>query len=439
MNSRAAKSGFLLLLAVMLVPSFSYGQDSTGVPAVGELFDTIHVVVGPSKRSLQAVAISPVECPTSVGGCATADTTVSRDLEISGYFKLLDPKSFLADPKTESLVTTSFPDWMNVGASWLIKYSVTGAGGSNVNLQFRLYDVNQKIARPVADQSFPKISESQIRASTHKFVNAVIKEITGEPGIFGSQIVLSHKTGPTARDIIVMEMDGGGRSTLVSNGSANMFPKWTRSGGVLYTSFKPGVPQLYIGKKRITNDGYQYRGGELSPDGSVIAASVDMDDQSDLVLIDPSSGKIVRKLTDTQWDEVSPSWSSDGRLIAYVSAKGGDPQIYLMNSDGSGERRLTMAGAYNTGARFGPGNKVVFAGMDEFRSDLFVADLDGNISRLTQDQGNNKDAAWSPDGRYFVFLSDRTGGWKVWIMTEDGRYQFPISADEGWFGTPDWK
>ena len=70
--------------------------------------------------------------------------------------------------------------------------------------------------------------------------------------------------------------------------------------------------------------------------------------------------------------------------------------------------------------------------------DIFTVDLSGNLTRLTQDQGSNKDPTWSPDGRYVAFLSNREGGWKVWIMTDDGRYQFPISDSAGGYATPDW-
>ena len=54
--------------------------------------------------------------------------------------------------------------------------------------------------------------------------------------------------------------------------------------------------------------------------------------------------------------------------------------------------------------------------MDEFVLDLFTVDLAGNITRLTQGQGSNKDPCWSPDGRYLAFVSDRAGKWRVWIM-----------------------
>ena len=108
-----------------------------------------------------------------------------------------------------------------------------------------------------------------------------------------------------------------------------------------------------------------------------------------------------------------------------------------MNGDGSNLRRLTMAGAYNSTPDFGPDGLVVFAGMDEGHSDLFTVDMAGNIRRLTQGQGSNKDPIWSPDGRWIAFISNRDGQ-RIWVMSADGRYQFPISQKPGSFSTPDW-
>lgn len=411
-------------------------QASSG-PSSKDLFEGIHVVVGPSARALEPIAVMEPRCPKGQETCATFDKTLQRDLTISGYFKVLDRASFLAHPAAETLVATSWPDWVNIGARYLTKCEFTQEG-EGFRLECRLYSVPDRKAIPVKGQSHARVKGEGARKAAHAFANGIIEAITGSPGIFGSRIVLSVKTGAWERDIVVMEMDGSGRRTLVSNGSSNMFPRFAPGGGILYTSFLPGIPQLYVDGRRLTNDNQEYRGAAFSPDGSRLCASVDLGGQSDLVLLDPKTGRIVKNLTNSPWDEVSPSWSPDGSLIAFVSNRAGNPQVHVIGADGSGERRVTMAGAYNTSPRFGPHGRIVFAGMDEFRSDLFVVDLQGTITRLTQDQGNNKDPAWSPDGRHVVFLSDRDVRWKVWIMTEDGRYQFPITEKGAAYATPDW-
>ncbi|MBM4386131.1 MAG: PD40 domain-containing protein, partial [Deltaproteobacteria bacterium] len=210
------------------------------------------------------------------------------------------------------------------------------------------------------------------------------------------------------------------------------------AGEVLFTSFLDDKPDVFVGKKKITTDDRHYRGAAFSPDGSRIAVSADNDGQADIFLLDPATGNIIKNLTDNPADDVSPSWSPDGSKIAFVSNRSGGPQVFVMEADGSGQRRLTMAGTYNSTPDFGKNGLVVFAGMDEYKSDIFTVDLSGNIVRLTQDQGNNKDPTWSPDGRFVAFLSDRDGAWKLFIMTDDGRWQFPLMEHSGAYSTPSW-
>ncbi len=409
---------------------------STG-PNSGDLFESIHVVVGPSARALDPIALAPIQCPAGEKACAEAGRILDRDLTLSGYFKILDAASFLADPVKEGMGAPAWPAWFNIGARYLVKGTIA-AGAKGLDLQFRLYDVNGKLTMTVKGQSQSGVARNSLRRAVHTFANGVIEAVTGTPGIFGSQIVVTRKKDNWERVIETMDMDGSGLSTRVANGSANMFPRWA-PGGVLYTSFLPGIPQLYLDERRITHDDREYRGAQFSPDGKRIVASVDMDGQSDLVLLDPKTGKETVRLTESEWDEVSPSWSPNGRLITFVSSRTGRPQIHVIQADGTGERRLTMAGQYNITPRFGPNGLIVFAGMDEFVLDLFTVDLSGNMTRLTQGQGSNKDPCWSPDGRYLAFVSDRAGKWRVWIMTQDGRYQFPIINKVDTWAQPDWR
>jgi TolB protein len=60
------------------------------------------------------------------------------------------------------------------------------------------------------------------------------------------------------------------------------------------------------------------------------------------------------------------------------------------------------------------------------------------IARITQNQGNNEEPDWAPNGRYLVFSSTRSGESKLYISTEDGRVQTPISTGKGEYTTPTW-
>ena len=81
----------------------------------------------------------------------------------------------------------------------------------------------------------------------------------------------------------------------------------------------------------------------------------------------------------------------------------------------------------------------MFSGRDERASfDIFTVDLDGNIERLTQDQGNNFEPAYSPNGRYIVFASNRDGGRHLWLMTHDGQVQHRLSDDGDGYAEPTW-
>ncbi|MBM4397265.1 MAG: PD40 domain-containing protein [Deltaproteobacteria bacterium] len=434
----------LLTVLALLAAATAPAQPATpppavpgaGPPASRDLFEAIHVAVGPSARVLDPVAVVPAKC-ASTDACKDIDAILPRDLTLSGYFKVLDPKSFLGDPANETIAVTRFQDWFNVGARYVVKAEAAGRGGT-VDLEFRLLDVNEKKAIFVKGQTARGVARTGVRRATHEFVNGVIEAVTGKRGIFGSDIVMSVKRGNWQRDIVSVELGGTGTHVLVSNGSSNNFPRWAPGGAVLYTSFLPGHPSLHVGGRRITNDSREYRGADFSPDGSRIAASVDMGGQSDLVIVDPKTGEILKNLTNSSWDEVQPTWAPDGSQVAFVSNRTGNPQIYAVPAGGGGERRLTMAGAYNTSPRFGRNGLVVFAGMDGFQSDIFTVDPSGTIARLTQDQGSNKDPSWSPDARYVVFLSNRDGGWKPFVMTEDGRYQYPLIDGAGAFATPDW-
>ena len=72
-----------------------------------------------------------------------------------------------------------------------------------------------------------------------------------------------------------------------------------------------------------------------SPDGRRIAFQSDVDEDWEIFVMN-ADGSGVTQLTDNEAWNLTPSWSPDGRRIAFQSLRDGDREIYVMNADGFG-------------------------------------------------------------------------------------------------------
>ncbi len=428
---KAQMLGALLLLGAAISPAVAADG-----PIVGEGDESLQVVVGPSGTSLEALAVPEVRC---VGGadqsvCKQITRVLRRDMTLSFLFEILPPRSYLADPASETLDAPRFQDWNAIGANFLIKGEISGTGPYTA--RFRFFNATQGVNVPVTPQTFDGVSRGGLRTAAHRFCNAVIKARTGVAGVFGTKIAYSKKIGRGKRAVGTVAMDGYNAELTISNGSINMLPTWG-FGGLLYTSFKDGQPRLYFGKRKLSSDRGQYRKVAVSPTNSTMVASISYGGQSDLFLVG-RDGAVIRNLTNSKADEVSPTFSPDGSQIAYVSSAAGSPQIYVMSVGGGEGRRLTHVGGYNYAPDWGPNGLIVFASINKGKSDIFTVDQSGAVTRLTQNQGTNKDPSWSKDGRYVAFVSRRAAGSGLWLMSADGRYQAMISKGGG-YGNTAWQ
>ncbi len=127
-----------------------------------------------------------------------------------------------------------------------------------------------------------------------------------------------------------------------------------------------------------------------------------------------------RRLTRSPQNDGEAVWSPDGRKIAFVRVRGGRAAIYLVNADGSGLRRLAHAiafgphpGAPSPGFEADPawspdGQKIVFVSNRDGNYDIFVVNADGSgLRNLTRSERNDRDPMWSPDGGAIAFQGKR--------------------------------
>src|SRR5438309_6027948 len=88
---------------------------------------------------------------------------------------------------------------------------------------------------------------------------------------------------------------------------------------------------------------------------------------------------------------LSPTWSPDGKRLAFASKRTGHFEIWVMNADGSGQTQLT-------------------------KTDVAIA---------------NDGPAWSPDGRKIAFYSNRSGHYAIWLMDPDGSQLTQFTTADG--------
>ena len=128
------------------------------------------------------------------------------DLGAVGVFKLLDPRSFIADPKHEGLsgASINFADWINVGAEGLVKVGVHKAG-DEISMDCHLFDV--ATGKELIHKKY-RGKPGALRSMVHRFADAIYQHFTGNPSIYFTRIVFAKRTGHKTKEVCVMDWDG---------------------------------------------------------------------------------------------------------------------------------------------------------------------------------------------------------------------------------------
>ncbi len=394
-------------------------------------------IEGARFRPLQiAVPDIKVSAPTSAALTQFAGqvtSTVRRDLELSGVFTVLDPRSYISDKKME--------DWVNIGAEGVIKASVeTGGTGAAAHAQ-----MSQVGLMKSGKSTTYKATLAEPVLLGHQIANDAYLFFTGDPGIFSTHIV-AIKEVSRVKQVVMMDADGQNERQLTQGEGPYLLPILTPEGNsVLYTSYLNNNPSLFemnLGSTKTqvisTRPGLNI-GPSISPDRRKIALTLSKDGNSEIYLID-RQGQNLQRLTNSWGIDTSPSFSPDGKQIAFVSSRSGNPHIYTMNIDGTNQKRMTFQGKYNQTPRWSPrGDLIVFCGRDENNVfDIFTLEVkSGTLARLTQNQGSNEEPSFAPNGRLIVFSSTRSGARDLFISNLDGSFQKQITSG-GKYWTPNW-
>src|SRR6266516_338712 len=205
--------------------------------------------------------------------------------------------------------------------------------------------------------------------------------------------------------------------------------------GVAWSSDNPSVAavgqdgmvtSLDYGHARIVATGPESRRAttEVFVQGEIVVAS-SRSGRFQLYATERSSVSQLRKIMDDPAAATQAAFSPDGSRIAFVSTRDGQPEIYVMDADGSNAARLTNARAADADPTFtGDGQGVVFTSKRSSHRQIFVQSITGSDAvQLTQEPTENWQPAVSPDGETIAFVSTREGNQDIWLMSKDGSNQ----------------
>ncbi len=237
---------------------------------------------------------------------------------------------------------------------------------------------------------------------------------------------------------------------------------------IAFSSNRDGNSEIYVmdtdggNQRKLTNNRHGDWSPSWSPDGKRIAFVSNRDGHvidgiptSDIYVMDADGGNQQNLTNNPPGSDWFPSWSPDGKRIAFVSDRDGpfNPEIYVMDADGGNQQRLTNN---PPGSDWFPswspdGKRIVFSARREghfenkfsITNEIYVMDADGgNQQRLTENRKNDWSPSWAPDGERIAFYSNRDGNWEIYVMDTDGGNQQNLTnhpeADEdpAWLNSP---
>lgn len=179
----------------------------------------------------------------------------------------------------------------------------------------------------------------------------------------------------------------------------------------------------------------QVDGVAFSPDGKQLIVSYTLTGQSWDIWILNADGSEPKLLFQADYPVFAFAWSPDGRYIAFVGQG-----LEVMTPDG--QDRKILSRDFSVGWRFEPvwspdSRLIAFTAAEIFPDDLFkghkvrLADpLTGKEQNLLPDAtGGEVEPGWSPDGKWIMFLSNRSGASEIWMVSSDGTQLEQLTSD----------
>lgn len=249
-----------------------------------------------------------------------------------------------------------------------------------------------------------------------------------------TEIICKVPSGAITGNIIVTRGEHSSNAISVIVISPTPTPTPIPVNKIAFASTRDGNYELYVmnpdgsNQNRLTiSEGNDWT-PSWSPDGSKIAFGTFRDGNEEIYVINSDGSNPIR-LTNNATFDGSPSWSPDGSKILIHSLRDGNWEIYVMNTDGSNQTNLANNPAYDHDGSWSPdSSKIIFCSARDGNNNIYIMNANGsNPTRITITAADDFEPFWSPDGSKIAFQSKRDGNWEIYLMNPDGSNQTNIS------------
>jgi TolB protein len=362
----------------------------------------------------------PIAVPEFMGedprlGLEVADV-VAADLERSGLFRPLDRASFLERPRDLN-VAPRFGDWRAISAEGVVVGRVSRLADGRVQAEFRLWDV--LLSKQLAGQRFTVPAPSWRRLG-HLIADQAYEKFTLEGGYFDTRIVFVDETGPKdkrLKRLAIMDQDGHNVRLLSQGQELVLTPRFSPTNQeITYMTYVREQPRVVLmrldsGEREVVGDmpGMTFA-PRFSPDGQRIVMSFQEGGASSIVEMDLRSRRSRQLTQNSTAIDTGPCYAPNGGQIVFESDREGNQQLYVMGSDGSGPRRISIGeGRYSTPVWSPRGDYIAFTKQLAGRFLIGVIKPDGSGERILTEGYHNEGPTWAPNGRVIMFFREQPG------------------------------
>jgi TolB protein len=424
-----------LFAAAVVIAEPRHQQAPPGTPPASQQPSEVALVItgDPGTPPRYAVPDFVALSPDAAETAKTISQVLWDDLNFEREFYMIPRDTYATIPAATRPDDVPFNAWRELGADAVFFGTVQQSGGKTT-VQVRLMNVRSR-QTVFAKEYF---NATNPRAYAHTIADEIHQQQRQLRGVARTKIAFVSDRNRDSlantvekrevKEVYIADYDGENQRRITVSRQLNLTPSWSPDArAIAYTSYRPlpdvVVSFIYQGLLQNPTKGMGTNYVPVySPDGTRIAFMSGRDGNPEIYMMN-TDGSNQRRLTNHPAGDGTPTWSPNGQQIAFVSDRTGTPQIYIMGLDGSNVRRITMNESWADQPTWSSAfNEIAYAGRTGSGYDIKIFDIaSGEARQITFSEGSNERPAYSPNGRHLAFTSTRSGGTQVFTVGRDGK------------------